>query len=245
MPTQKSFKRRVRARMTKTGEAYTAARHQLLRKAVTPGAAEDPDGSPPQDAADAPPADEQTAATATESALVSDDAMLRGTGKSHAEWFAILDAWGATGQGHTEIARWLREAHGVSGWWAQGVTVAYERARGLRQRHQMSAGFAIAAIRTVAVDAERLLAAFTSGPLRERWLPGVSMTRRPTRAASSARFDWPDPPSRVAVLVSPRGEGKATVSVQHEQLPDAETAERLKAWWRERLGALKSVLERG
>ena len=33
MPTQKIFKQRVRARMTKTGESYTAARRQLLHKA--------------------------------------------------------------------------------------------------------------------------------------------------------------------------------------------------------------------
>lgn len=30
MTTQKSFKRRVRDRMAKTGESYTAARRQLL-----------------------------------------------------------------------------------------------------------------------------------------------------------------------------------------------------------------------
>lgn len=36
MPTQKIFKQRVRARMAKTGEAYTTARAQLLRKAAEP-----------------------------------------------------------------------------------------------------------------------------------------------------------------------------------------------------------------
>ena len=41
MPTQKDFKRLVRTRMAKTGEAYTAARAQLLkrRSADLPGAA--------------------------------------------------------------------------------------------------------------------------------------------------------------------------------------------------------------
>ena len=33
MPTQKTFKTRVRTRMSKTGESYTTARQQLLRKA--------------------------------------------------------------------------------------------------------------------------------------------------------------------------------------------------------------------
>ncbi len=35
MPSQKDFKRLVRARMRKTGEAYTAARAQAARQAVT------------------------------------------------------------------------------------------------------------------------------------------------------------------------------------------------------------------
>lgn len=71
------------------------------------------------------------------------------------------------------------------------------------------------------------------------------MAQRPTRAALSARFDWSDPPSRVIVSVVPKGAGKAVVAVTHEQLPDAESGERLKGAWREWLGALKAALERG
>ena len=36
MPTQKDLKRLVRSRMKKTGEAYTAARLQLLKNEPTP-----------------------------------------------------------------------------------------------------------------------------------------------------------------------------------------------------------------
>jgi hypothetical protein len=71
------------------------------------------------------------------------------------------------------------------------------------------------------------------------------MRQRPTRAALSARFDWSDPPSRVVVTVVPKGTDKAVVAVGHEQLPDAESGERLKAAWREWLGTLKTVLEAG
>lgn len=176
---------------------------------------------------------------------VSDDAMRSASGKVHAEWFALLDAWGATDHGHTEIARWLSEAHGVRSWWTQSITVAYERARGIRARHQMRDGFSISATRTVAVTAERALAAFTSAPFRKRWIPDAPMRQRPTRAALSARFDWSDPPSRVVVTVVPKGADKTLVAVTHEQLPDAESGERLKGAWRERLGVLKTVLERG
>src|SRR2546426_11385742 len=42
MPTNKDFKRLVRARMRKTGEAYTAARAQLLSKRHAPAPAPTP-----------------------------------------------------------------------------------------------------------------------------------------------------------------------------------------------------------
>ena len=69
------------------------------------------------------------------------------------------------------------------------------------------------------------------------------MRRRPTRAALSARFDWSEPSSRVVVNIVPKGDDKAVVAVAHEQLPDAESAERLKVAWRGWLGELKAFLE--
>jgi hypothetical protein len=35
------------------------------------------------------------------------------------------------------------------------------------------------------------------------------------------------------------------VALSHERLPDSEAADEMKAWWRERLTALKSQLEGG
>lgn len=236
MPTQKIFKQRVRARMAKTGESYAAARHQLLRKTTEP---------PPRDVE--PTVSEAAQADPTpipsNALLVADGSMRRATGKGHEEWFALLDAWGAADHNHTEIARWLSEKHGVPGWWTQNVTVAYERARGMRARHQMRDGFSVTATKTVASNAERALEAFTSTPLRKRWLPDAPMRQRPTRAALSARFDWSDPASRVIVTVVSKGEAKTLVAVTHEQLPDAESGERLKTAWRSWLGQLKSVVE--
>ncbi len=249
MPTQKIFKQRIRARMSKTGESYTAARRQLLLKATEPETRElEPpvSHSAPTDAAAAAATvlEDAPDAVAPDAFLVADGSMRRATGKGHAEWFALLDAWGATDHNHTEIARWLGEAHGVPGWWTQNVTVAYERARGMRARHQMRDGFSVTATKTVAADAEPALAAFTSVPLRRRWLPDAPLRQRPTRAALSARFDWSDPPSRVIVTVVPKGTAKTLVAVAHEQLPDAETGERLKNAWRGWLGVLKAFLER-
>ncbi len=236
MPTHKVFKQRVRARMHKTGEAYTTARQQLLRKATIEPSGDDVPAAAHTDA------NGTAHETPEERTLTSDAAMERGTGRPHAEWFAALDAWDATTRRHPEIARWLREAHGVPGWWAQNITVAYERARGIRRVGQMADGFQVAVTRTVAADAERTLAAFVDAAERSRWLP-QPMSPRPTRAALTARFDWAEPPSRVVVGLTSRADGKTVVAVSHEKLPDAETAEQFKAAWQTWLGTLKASLE--
>jgi len=267
MPTQKTFKRRVRARMTKTGESYTAARHQLLRKASQLEVAE-PDTPEPETARPGAGAAEPGTAEpgATEPGVAklttaepeasgasaagqfdlptSDAAIRRASGRGYEEWFALLDAWGATDRRHPEIARWLVSEHGVGGWWSHSITVAYERARGMRAVHQMPGGFSIGVTRTIAAAPAPVLAAFTDDAARRRWLPGVEIRPRRTTAAGTARFDWPDPPSRLVVTVLPKDAGRTTVAIGHEKLPDADAAAREKAAWRDRLASLRTLLER-
>ena len=232
MTQQKSLKRRVRARMAKTGERYTSARRQVLAKATSDGqAATPPTLATPEQVEPAP-----TYST-------SDEAVRKATGRSHAEWFELLDAWGATAHTHTEIAEWLSSAHGAPSWWRQSITVDYERARGMRGRHQMADGFRVSVSRTVTVPPDRALAAFVDDATLRRWLPGAPMEPRPTRAKLTARFDWSDPPSRVVVNIARKGIDRSIVAVTHERLPDAAVAERLKAGWRDRLGHLKAFLD--
>ena len=64
--------------------------------------------------------------------LVGSEKVARATGRTREAWHELLDAAGATGWTHREIAAWLVTGHGVDGWWAQGLTVGYEQARGMR-----------------------------------------------------------------------------------------------------------------
>ena len=221
MTAQKSFKRKVRARMAKTGESYTAARRQLIASGERPA----------------------TGAASYEPP-VSDEAAREATGRGWQEWFAILDEWGAVSRRHPEIARWLQEEQDVAGWWAQSVTVAYEQARGLRAPGQRAdGGFSATASKTVAVPVERLYEAFLDRQVRERWLPGAGMRIRTATPPKYARFDWEDGSTRVIVGFTAKEDAKSQVGLEHERLPDPETAEEMKTWWRERVAALKEVLE--
>lgn len=219
MTTQKTLKHRVRARAAKTGESYTAARSQLLRKA------------------DAPPPDTMALTGMT------DEAMERGSGKPLAAWLEILDAWGALDRKHPEIARWLVSEHGIPGWWAQSVTVGYEKARGMRAVAPSPGGFSLTVSRTIAAPPTRVTDAFTDEPLRQRWLPDAPISVRTARPGRSARFDWSDPPSRIAFNLAEKGDGRTQISLIHERLPDADAAERMKQLWRTGLSSLKQVLE--
>ena len=85
-----------------------------------------------------------------------------------------------------------------------------------------------------------LYEAFVEESVRERWLPGARMRERTATKPKSARFDWGDGSSRVNVTFLEKGKARSTVALEH-----SEDRERMKAWWRERLTALRSGLEGG
>jgi hypothetical protein len=176
--------------------------------------------------------------------LTSDEVVRGATGRSSEDWFRLLDEADMTSRRHGEIASVLSDEHGVDSWWAQTITVGYERARGLRPPHGGRDGlFSISASKTLDVPVERLFEAFTDATLRERWLPGGGLRERTSQPGRSARFDWGDGQTRVNVGFEPRGDARSQVAVAHERLPDAETAEEMKQRWRERLSTLKALLE--
>jgi hypothetical protein len=226
MTQQKTFKRRVRARMEKTGESYTAARRILLTASDGPDPASGPEPEAP----------------AVE--LLVDDAKLAdATGHPHAHWFAVIDGWDGLRLGHTEIARRLVADAGVPSWWAQTITVDYERARGLRAPGQRADGFYLSASKIVHVPVERLFEAWEDEALRERWLPGDRLRVRTATAPRSARYDFDGGTSRVLAGFDAVSEAKSRVGMTHERLPDRETTDALKAFWRERLGVLAALLK--
>ena len=215
MTRQKSFKRLVRARMEKTGESYTAARAMLL-------SAEEPD---------------------TSWLATSDEAIRERTGRGWEEWFDQLDDWGAADMSHREIARRVAaelDIHPLA-WNAQAITMSYERTRGGRLAGQREDGFAITASKTVAAPVERLFDAFTDAAQRAQWLPEDQLRERTATKPKSARFDWADGATRVNVTFMAKGD-RSAVAVEHARLADAGEAERMKAFWRERLSTLKAQL---
>lgn len=177
---------------------------------------------------------------------MSDAAVRRGTGRGWDDWLSLLDAWGAQERSHPEIAAWLQSEHGVDGWWAQSVTVGYERARGRRAVGEFPDGYGTSASKTFAVPLDRLFAAFTDPELLARWLPNAPWTISTASPGKAVRGAWDNgdgTTSRVEVNFTAKGADKAQVAVQQRRLPNPEQAEAQKAYWRDRLAALQHLLE--
>lgn len=225
MPKNKDLKRLARSRMKKTGESYTTARAQLLRKKTAAHS----------DAAVGP---QRYAALAG----MSDDAVRAKTGKTWAQWVRTLDLVGAVHMPHRDIARHLRDQHALSPWWSQTVTVGYERIRGLRDVGQRRDGdYEVSKSRTLPVSVARLYRAFRDARIRRRWLPGVTVAVRTVRPEKLLRMTWSDG-TPVNVGFTAKAPGKSQVAIGHGGLGSRADAERIRTFWAERLDALAEVL---
>ena len=74
---------------------------------------------------------------------ISSEAVKAKTGKTWAQWFALLDKSRAQAMSHKDIVAVLAGKNGLGPWWRQMVAVAYEQAKGLRDKHEKPDGFEI------------------------------------------------------------------------------------------------------
>ena len=234
MPTNKDFKRLVRARMKKTGEAYTTARSNILKK-------------PKSKRGSTMRASSRTAAAKKSDnyaalAGMSDSVIKARTGCDWEKWVRALDYHGAQKMSHRDIAAIVKKTYKVGDWWSQTVTVGYERIKGMRARGQRRDGsYEASKSRTFDVPVKTLFEAWADNSTRKRWLEGDGVKIRTATEPKSMRLDWKDN-SIIAVGFTAKGGSKSSVAVQHTKLPDRETANELKQYWSDRLDALGDVL---
>ncbi|MDP9205510.1 MAG: hypothetical protein M3P12_08645 [Gemmatimonadota bacterium] len=238
MPHNKDLKRLVRARMKKTGEAYTAARANIITKPkATPATkAVSLFTARATFAAGPKPADYATVAG------MSDEKLKAQTGCTWERWVYALDRRGAEKMSHRDIAALVNEKYKINGWWSQTVTVGYERIKGLRARGQRRDGtYEANKSRTFNVPVATLFAAWADESVRRRWLNGEKVKVRTATAPKSMRLGWSDG-RIVAVGFAAKGKSKSSVALSHPKLADKATADRLKQYWSDRLDSLGQLL---
>jgi hypothetical protein len=238
MTQQKKLKKGIRARSEKTGESYTSARRQILLAREEP-----PVPAPPP--APKPPA----------KGGITEESVLKKTGHGLDHWFGVLDAFGAATLGHTAAAAHLYNEHGIPGWHAQGITVAYERARGLREVNQACTGkFQVSVSKTVPAPVAEVVDALKSAGRRAAWLQDPGLVQALEAAFTGAkprevktkgddyawlRFPWAGRTVEIRITGKPKG---ASVVADNKDLSDPALVEQRRAQWRAALEGLQRHL---
>lgn len=164
---------------------------------------------------------------------VDDDTIRAKTGRIWDDWAEAIDAGPGRHAGHMAIAAWVVE-QGVDAWWAQNVTVGYERIRGLRLPGQMPDGtFTISRGRTIDLSVDEVRAMLLDDEARATALGDIETTLRSKAEAKNLRFaarQGGDDVGIVAFTADPAGE-RTKLTVTHERIATPEDGERWKAHW--------------
>ncbi len=261
MTQLKKLKKKIRSRSKKTGESYAAARRQVLEarrksSAARPGILRLPPSPTPAIGKTPAPTPKKGAAKGT----VSDAAVLKKTGHGLDHWFAVLDAFGAAEKGHKASATHLYESHGVPGWHCQMITVAYERARGLRATNQScTGGFQVSVSKTLKATVAEVADSLGNARRRGQWLAeadpelaraleaafkGPKARTITVKDAVNARLRYPWDGKAVEIRITGKPKGGSTVVADNTDLPDASSVEDRRTRWRAALEALSVHLSR-
>lgn len=167
---------------------------------------------------------------------VSEERVREHTGRGWQEWVDLIDAGPGRKATHAAIAEWVDQEHRVGGWWAQGITVGYERITGLRLPGQMPDGtFSVSRTKTLALEPDQVRGLIDDDEARTALLPGLQARLRSKPSAKSPRFSLTDSDSGedLGVLqfrVEPTSAACRLV-VTHDKLPGPAAGQAWKEHW--------------
>ena len=246
MTRARALKHAIRARVARTGERYTTARRHVLN-ALQPKTARTV-------AAPVPPKPRETPAR---SRTISDAKFVERTGHGLPYWFEVLDRFKAVEKGHTAAARHLAEVHDVDGWYAQGITVAYERARGVRVANQRCDGvFEVSVSKVIPVNARDIVSALNDARTRRTLAAAdaelvaalAAALDNPTskgfviRPDGLARFRYKWNDSTVQLYVVPKDPAKVSFVATNSKLASAGMVDERRGRWKSVINALTASL---
>lgn len=173
---------------------------------------------------------------------ISDEAVKAKTGKQWKEWFKILDSAGLKGKTHKEIVTYLEKKYPkITEWYRQMITVTYEQASGIRKKHENPNGFAISVSKVIQSPAKPLFFAVADEEERKSWLNDDILISKATKY-KSVRAKWSDGKTKLDIDIYVKGASKCQIVVQHSNLSNYASAEKMKAYWKNKLEKLRDKL---
>lgn len=166
------------------------------------------------------------------------------TNRSWKDWVELLDAAGARDMSHKAITECVRQELGShvesAGWWAQGVTVAYEQQIGRRVPGQVADGtFEVASSRTIPGSKEDVMALFREAYSGLPELNGVPVESSRV-SGTDKRLYWKAnlaDGSRTIVATEPKAD-KALIVATQIKVASQDQADSWRSFWKERLASL-------
>lgn len=167
---------------------------------------------------------------------ISEQAVQKATGRSWEEWFALLNNIQGGQLTHREIAQKLSSEHHVEGWWAQNITVEFERSIGRREHGQRCDGdFEVSVSKTLAGTMDSALMTWQQLVENAVGFNDVAFSNEPNTSRTDKWRYWRvnlADGTRVNILFSQKDPGKAQLTVQHTKLQNRDDADRWKLYWK-------------
>lgn len=242
MTKQRTFKRRVRGRMAKTGESYSTARRRLLSKASSPFRTR---------LASQPALDEVVAldsVTSNSRRRLLDwrrTWVRRSTGIPIDAWIGILDEAGARGLRHREIWHWLGASGQVSdGAVREGIVIIYEQHIGRRVIGQSCDGdYPAQVTKRLKGTMDQLLDQWLQLVTDKRVLNGAGILSEPSVSRTDKFRYWRAKladGTTVAVTIYGMSDGRAAFGIQQRGFRDRPSADASRAYWKQFIAPLES-----
>ncbi len=177
---------------------------------------------------------------------MSSAAVRDATGRDWDAWFALLDAAGAQGMPHAQIADYLRNGGFLTqpAWWCQMIAVGYEQRIGRREPGQNCNGEHNATVsRTLTGTLDDVLARWQATVDGAQEFDGVALVSEPASSVTPKWRYWRASladGSKINVNISAKGEGRALLQIEHRNVGSSEVAAAWKTFWKAHLRAFDS-----
>lgn len=196
---------------------------------------------------------------------IKDSSVIKATGRSITDWVTTIQNSQKGDLSHREIAEFLSKEHGLTSWWAQEITVLYEKQTGKRVTGQtQSSGFQIGVSKTLPVKRDELwniiitpkvFALIVSDNINPETIinqkrtseTGIEYKITTWESRSHMRMQWKLPEwhsySILQVRLAAQKSGRTVLTFHQEKMADESIREDMRLHWKEVLTKLEQTIK--